>query len=87
MHAGSLQVVLCVTDTGSGIDPDFLPHLFEPFQRAPSENNRVEGSGLGLAITKHLVEQMQGQITVDTTPGQGTTFMVRFPALLADAKA
>lgn len=87
MHAGSLQVVLCVTDTGSGIDPDFLPHLFEPFQRAPSENNRVEGNGLGLAITKRLVEQMQGQITVDTTPGQGTTFMVRFPALLADAKA
>ena len=81
------QVVLRVADTGSGIDPDFLPHLFEPFQRAPSENDRSEGSGLGLAITKRLVEQMNGRITVESAPGKGTTFTVTFPALLTDAEA
>ncbi len=80
------QVVLRVTDTGPGIDPDFLPRLFEPFQQAPSERERHEGSGLGLAITKRLVEQMRGQITVDATPGRGTTFTVTFPALLSDAE-
>ncbi|WP_397546684.1 PAS domain S-box protein [Rhodothermus marinus] len=84
---GVRQVVLRVTDTGPGIDPDFLPHLFEPFQRAPSENDRSEGSGLGLAITKRLVEQMNGRITVESAPGNGTTFTVTFPALLADAEA
>ncbi len=81
------QVVLRVTDTGPGIDPNFLPHLFEPFQRAPSENDRSEGSGLGLAITKRLVEQMNGRITVESAPGKGATFTVTFPALLADAEA
>ncbi len=86
-EGGARQVVMRVVDTGSGIDPDFLPHLFEPFQRAPSEHDRSEGSGLGLAITKRLVEQMHGRISVDSTPGQGTTFTVRFPALLADAEA
>ncbi|BBM71094.1 PAS domain S-box protein [Rhodothermus marinus] len=84
---GVRQVVLRVTDTGPGIDPDFLPHLFEPFQRAPSENDRSEGSGLGLAITKRLVEQMNGRITVESAPGKGTTFTVTFPALLTDAEA
>jgi len=84
---GVRQVVLRVADTGSGIDPDFLPHLFEPFQRAPSENDRSEGSGLGLAITKRLVEQMNGRITVESAPGKGTTFTVTFPALLTDAEA
>ncbi|SHK29728.1 PAS domain S-box protein [Rhodothermus profundi] len=77
----SRRVVLRVTDTGPGIDPAFLPHLFEPFQRAPSEQDRSEGSGLGLAITKRLVEQMHGHITVDSAPGRGTTFTVTFPAL------
>ncbi len=84
---GVRQVVLRVTDTGSGIAPDFLPHLFEPFQRAPSENDRSEGSGLGLAITKRLIEQMNGRITVESVPGRGTTFTVTFPVLLADAEA
>lgn len=66
-----------VSDTGRGIDEDLLPNLFEPFVQAPGEDGRDEGSGLGLAITKRLVEGMNGEIDVDTEPGEGTCFTVR----------
>lgn len=68
---------LKVDDTGEGIDEDLLPNLFEPFVQAPGEDGRDEGSGLGLAITKRLVEGMDGEIDVDTEPGEGTCFTVR----------
>jgi PAS domain S-box-containing protein len=68
---------LKVRDTGKGIDEDLLPNLFEPFVQAPGEDGRDEGSGLGLAITKRLVEGMNGEINVDTEPGEGTCFTVR----------
>ena len=68
---------LKVRDTGRGIDEDLLPNLFEPFVQAPGEDGRDEGSGLGLAITKRLVEGMNGEIDVDTEPGEGTCFTVR----------
>lgn len=67
-----------VDDTGRGIDEELLPNLFEPFVQAPGEHGRDEGSGLGLAITKRLVEGMDGEINVDTEPGEGTCFTVRF---------
>ncbi len=66
-----------VSDTGRGIDEELLPNLFEPFVQAPGEDGRDEGSGLGLAITKRLVEGMNGEIDVDTEPGEGTCFTVR----------
>ena len=69
---------LKVDDTGKGIEEDLLPNLFEPFVQAPGEDGRDEGSGLGLAITKRLVEGMDGEIDVDTEPGEGTCFTVRF---------
>lgn len=84
------QVVLRVIDTGRGIPPEFVSRIFDPFWQAPSEAARGEGSGLGLTITKRLVEQMHGQITVDSILGRGTTFTVTFPALpdlLSDAKS
>ena len=68
---------LKVRDTGKGIDEALLPNLFEPFVQAPGEDGRDEGSGLGLAITKRLVEGMNGEIDVDTEPGEGTVFTVR----------
>ena len=67
-----------VDDTGDGIDEDLLPDLFEPFVQVPGEDGREEGSGLGLAITKRLVEGMDGEIEVDSEPGKGTCFTVRF---------
>ncbi|NET38712.1 MAG: response regulator, partial [Cyanothece sp. SIO1E1] len=69
---------LQIEDTGIGIRPDQLPHLFERFRQADGSANRnYEGSGLGLALVKELVELHGGQISVDSVYGQGTTFKVQ----------
>jgi signal transduction histidine kinase len=70
---GDVEVV--VRDTGSGIDPDLLPHVFDRFAKAADSR----GSGLGLAIARGLVEAHGGSIDVESTPGNGTTFRVRLP--------
>ncbi len=78
----SLEMIddLCrlkVRDTGIGIREDQIPHLFERFRQAEgSENRSFEGTGLGLALVKELVELHSGQINVDSTYGQGTTFTI-----------
>lgn len=69
--------LLKVIDTGIGIRPDQIPHLFERFRQAEGSANRsYEGSGLGLALVKELVELHGGQISVESTYGEGTTFTV-----------
>jgi adenylate cyclase len=69
--------VLQVIDTGIGIRPDQIPHLFERFRQAEGSANRsYEGSGLGLALVKELVELHGGQISVDSVYGDGSTFTV-----------
>lgn len=69
-----------VEDTGIGIPADFVSRLFEPFQRAESPGGkRREGFGLGLSITRELVSLIGGQIEVESTPDQGTTFFVTIP--------
>ncbi|UBF24038.1 response regulator [Kovacikia minuta CCNUW1] len=69
--------LLKVSDTGIGIRPDQMPHLFERFRQAEGSANRgYEGSGLGLALVRELVELHGGQITMDSTYGAGTTFTV-----------
>ncbi len=76
---------LQVQDTGVGIDPAFMPHLFEEFRQ---ENNGLArthpGSGLGLAITHRLVEMMGGRIEVQSEKGKGTTFTVWLPLRLTN---
>lgn len=70
-----------VEDTGPGIDPKHLPRLFERFYRADKGRSRdMGGTGLGLSIVKHLVEAMGGNVSVDSTPGKGTTFAFTLPA-------
>ena len=70
------SAVLTVSDTGRGIDPGDLPHLFDRFYRA--DKSRAAGhSGLGLAITKAIVEGHEGTIAVTSEPGVGTTVRVR----------
>jgi len=75
------QVVVTVEDTGPGIPPDFLPHVFERFRQAGGGATRGKGGlGLGLAIARHLVELHQGTITVaNRDPGPGAVFTVRLP--------
>ena len=64
-----------VEDTGPGIAPEDLRHIFEPFVRAKADRN-VEGTGLGLAISKRLLDAMGGTIEVESNPGRGTRFVV-----------
>jgi len=69
-----------VTDSGPGIPPEALDRVFEPFFRLDrDEHSIIEGSGLGLAICRELVAQMQGQISVESVAGKGTSICVRFP--------
>lgn len=74
-------VVIAVTDTGPGIPPEHLPHVFDRFYRAdPSRSRATGGVGLGLAIARQMVEAGGGTIAVTSVPGAGTTFSVRWPS-------
>ena len=75
-------IEITVSDTGIGIEDEFLPDLFEAFARGHNRTGQ-EGSGLGLAITKRLTEIMDGTIEVDSTVGEGTTFTVTLPREVA----
>ena len=72
---------IAVMDTGRGIEPKFLPHVFERFRQADSSTTRGEGGlGLGLAIVRHIVERHGGSVHADSGgPGTGATFTVRLP--------
>ncbi len=75
-------VELEVRDTGKGIAPEFLPHIFEPFQQAAGSSTKARaGLGLGLAIARHLVELHGGRIEAESPgPGKGACFRVLLPA-------
>jgi CheY-like chemotaxis protein len=73
-------VALAVQDTGPGIPADRLERLFEPFDRLGAEHRGIEGTGLGLALSRSLIEVMGGTLTVDSRPGEGTTFTITLPA-------
>jgi signal transduction histidine kinase len=74
------KVALIVRDTGPGIDPDSLPHIFERFATGSEAN---AGIGLGLAIAKALVEAQGGTIRVESQVGEGTVFIVTLPQAAA----
>jgi PAS domain S-box-containing protein len=76
------QVQIQVRDTGKGINPEFLPNIFERFQQGQKNSGSKDGLGLGLAIVKNLVEMHNGTITADSLGiGQGATFTVYLPLL------
>ncbi|MGZ4277013.1 MAG: sensor histidine kinase [Solirubrobacteraceae bacterium] len=77
---GERDVELSVADTGVGIDPADQERLFERFYRAEGATERgVAGVGLGLTIVRAIVQGHGGEITLQSTPGEGTTFDVRLP--------
>jgi len=69
-----------VKDTGYGIPTDELPHIFDRFSRVKGHQHIAIGTGLGLAIVKSLVEAHDGEITVESQEGAGSTFTVKLPA-------
>ena len=76
------DALIRVSDTGIGILPEDLPHIFERFYRADRARSRSRGgSGLGLAIAQSIVEEHDGSIEVESTPGKGSTFVIKLPAL------
>jgi PAS domain S-box-containing protein len=75
------KLKICITDQGEGIEPAFLPHVFERLRQSDSATKR-SGLGLGLAIARHIVELHHGEITAESDgPGQGSRFTVTLPAL------
>ena len=77
------QIEVRISDTGLGINPEFLPHVFERFRQADSSSTRTHrGLGLGLAIVRHLVELHGGMVRAESPgEGRGTTFVVELPLL------
>jgi signal transduction histidine kinase len=70
---------LAVSDTGIGISPEYRERVFKAFNRGAQSGSR--GAGLGLSIVKRLVDQMHGVLELDSTPGEGSSFRIRLPAL------
>jgi PAS domain S-box-containing protein len=81
-------VQISVSDTGRGIDPEFLPHIFERFRQADSRVSREQGGlGLGLAIVRELIQLHGGTVSAASKgPGTGTTFRVVLPAMALQPK-
>ncbi|MCC2879152.1 response regulator [Lachnoclostridium pacaense] len=83
---GYANYVFRCTDTGVGMEPSFLEHIFQPFERARDHAGmRVAGTGLGMAITKNIIDLMNGDIHVESSPGKGSVFTISIPLKLQDA--
>ena len=79
------ELVFAVKDTGIGFDDDVKARLFQRFEQADSSiRRRFGGTGLGLAISRALMEQMGGAVTVESTPGEGSTFVAKAPLARTD---
>jgi two-component system, OmpR family, phosphate regulon sensor histidine kinase PhoR len=77
---GKDKIVVTVADTGPGIEERHLPRLFERFYRVdPGRSREMGGTGLGLSIVKHLIEAMDGEVSVQSEPGKGSTFTFSLP--------
>jgi signal transduction histidine kinase len=81
------MVQLSVSDTGTGIPPDAMAHLFEPFYRAdPARSRQTEGAGLGLALARWIVDRHRGTLDVRSRPGEGSTFTLHLPLAPAESR-
>jgi signal transduction histidine kinase len=79
LHVIETQAQIVVSDTGCGIDAEFLPYVFDSFRQAKSSHS-TKGLGLGLAIARYLVQLHGGTIRAESSGlGQGATFTVKLP--------
>jgi PAS domain S-box-containing protein len=76
----SPEITIALKDNGIGIKPEHVSRIFRPFQRV--NTSAANGSGIGLACVKKLVDKMDGAISLESTPGEGTTFFLKFPLAL-----
>ena len=87
VSADTINLLFSVSDTGIGIKPEDIGKLFRSFQQIDSKRNRnIEGTGLGLAISKQLVNLMNGNISVESVYGEGSTFSFTIPQKVVDAE-
>jgi PAS domain S-box-containing protein len=86
VHEEKAGVCLCVRDTGTGIPPEDMERIFEPFvQRESVMTRRYGGTGLGLPISRSLAYLLGGELTARSTPGRGSEFVLRLPWMLPAA--
>jgi two-component system phosphate regulon sensor histidine kinase PhoR len=79
-ESSAAEAVIAVRDFGPGISPEHLPRLTERFYRVDVAESRAQGgTGLGLALVKHILTRHRARMAIDSTPGKGATFTVRFP--------
>ena len=79
--------IFTVKDNGVGMSPEFVQHVFEPFEReATVTQSGIQGTGLGMAITKNIIEMMNGEIEVESEVGKGSTFTVTIGLKLQDVE-
>ena len=80
-----MKVRYRVTDTGIGMSQEYVKHIFEEFsQEDTGARTHYKGTGLGMAITRHYVDLMNGEISVESKKGEGSSFLVEFPLELTD---
>ena len=75
------KIVISIKDTGIGISPEDIPHIFEGFYRGKNGQAMTEGHGIGLAVSRQIVEAHNGSIAVESESGKGSTFVVRLPVV------
>lgn len=80
------QIGLRIADSGIGIEPDALPHIFERFYRADVSRGKTQGTGLGLSIAKWIIDEHSGSVEVSSLINQGTTFTIWLPILSTDSR-
>lgn len=86
-HRGYGDYVFTIKDNGIGMSPEFVEHIFEPFEReASATKSGIQGTGLGMAITKNIVDMMGGNITVQSEKDKGSEFRVELSLKLQDVE-
>ncbi len=79
--------IFTIKDNGIGMSPEFVEHIFEPFERETTvTQSGIQGTGLGMAITKNIIEMMSGTIKVESETGKGSTFTVELSLKLQDVE-